>query len=217
MNGLWSAIALAGMAVAALAASGEAGEREETAATRASTGRTLEVTSGRCVGLDQREAHQEAEAKARENLLEELGKLAEELSQPARLQLVAEHAWLLAQPGVEQEAEERVEEKGYAYVAEKSVRMTIPDNVLADWGARLAEQSRRRTMLLASGVGATLAGWLGALALLIRLDRLTGGYRRALLVPVIVATTLAATGLGWTLFLHWIPTLATGLGLAVNG
>ncbi|MGQ9913066.1 MAG: hypothetical protein ACUVQQ_01840 [Thermogutta sp.] len=217
MNGLWSRIAWAGIAVAALAASGEGREREETAATPASTGRTLEATGGRCVGLDQREAYQEADAKARQNLLEEVGKLAEELSQPARRQLVAEHAWLLAQPGVEQKTEEKVEERGYASVAEKSIRMTIPDHVLADWAARLAEQRRRRTWLLASGAGATLAGWLGALALLIRLDRLTGGYRRALLVPVIVATTLAATGLGWTLLLHWIPTLPTGLGLAVNG
>lgn len=217
MNGLWSRIALAGIAVAALAASSDGREREQTAATRASTGRTLEVTGGRCVGLDQREAYQEADAKARENLKKELGKLAEELSQPAGRQLIAEHAWLLAQPGVEQEAEEKVEERGYGSVAEKSIRVTIPENVLAEWGARLAERSRRRTMLLASGVGATLAGWLGAFALLIRLDRMTGGYRRALLVPVIVATTLAATGLGWTLFLHWIPTLPTGLGLAVNG
>ena len=190
---------LALAAACPIAAGGDGWPGGDPGPTEPAGGRIVRVTSGRCVGLDPRVACQEAEGKAREGLLAELAQLAEAIS-GQRLsghRLVREQAWLLGQPDVEQNAALHVEEKPYGPVAEKRVTVTIGSEALARWSKRLAQQHSRRTVRLFGAAMATLAGWLGALVLITKLDRATGGYYRRVLVPAAFLALVAATVSGW--------------------
>jgi len=199
MRDCWASMIL--LVAAATALAGE--ERDLASASRLAKQqpgmRTLWATSGRCVGLERRAACQEAEQKARQQLLGEIGKLAETLiaGQLPPQRLVEEQAWLLSQSGVERKDELTVDEKPYGPVAEYSIRITLPEAVVTEWAARLARQRRGHILRMLSGAGGTLLGWFAGFVLLVRLDRATGGYYRGVLVPVAVVVLLAASVIGW--------------------
>lgn len=169
-------------------------------------GRVVRVSSGRCVGLERQAACYEAQQKAQQQLAGELAKLADELAGRSLLprRMVEEQAWLFSQPGVDRKDELTVDERHYGPVAEHSIRISLPDAVLAQWVARLAAQHQRQTMLLLWAAAGTVIGWLAGLVLLVRLDRATGGYYRRVLVPGAIVLLAAANVLGWA----WLLVLA---------
>ena len=173
---------------------------------RGHTDLLVRVSSGRCVGLERQAACYEAQQKAQQQLAGELAKLADELAgrslSPRRL--VEEQAWLFSQPGVDRKDELSVNERPYGPVAEHSIRISLPDAVLAQWAARLAAQHQRQTMLLLWAAAGTVIGWFAGLVLLARLDRATGGYYRPVLVPGAIVLLAAASVLGWA----WLLVLA---------
>ncbi len=190
------------MAATALGTDHSSSASGRSAAAQQSAVRILWATSGRCVGLERQAASQEAEEKARQQLLEKVGRLAEERTgrklSPQRL--FEEQAWLLSQPGVDRKGELTVDEKPYGLVAEQTICVTLPEAVLARWAERLAWQRRGYTRRIVYSVAGTLIGWLVGLVLLVRLDRATGGYYRRVLVPVVLVVLLVATVLGWVWF-----------------
>jgi len=198
MNCFWSSVAMLLMTASALAGGSSPASTGRTA-NEQSAGRTLRATSSRCVGLERQAVCQEAEQKARQQLLGEIGKLAETLTagQLPPQRLVKEQAWLLSQSGVERKDELTVDEKPYGPVAEYSIRITLPEAVVTEWAARLARQRRGHILRMLSGAGGTLLGWFAGFVLLVRLDRATGGYYRRVLVPVAVVVLLAASVIGW--------------------
>jgi len=167
--------------------------------TERSATRNLRVSSGRCVGLERQAVCQEAEEKARQQLLEQLGWLAAELTgrELSRRSLLQEKAWLLAQSGVVQHSELKTDEKPYGPVAEKTVSLTIPEAVVLRWSRRLADQQRRRIAAVFCGAGATVLVWLLGMVLAVRLDRATGGYYRRVIVATGVLLLLVVSLLGW--------------------
>lgn len=222
MKGLGSRIALAAISAALLGIGGEHFSAGSTLTDQQPAGRIVQVTSGRCVGLNEQTVSQDAREKAWQNLYSELAGLAEECSgfRPGRRHLVAEHAWLLSQRGVEQQVDENAEVKAYGPIAECSIRITLPEPVLAQWAARLKNQQRQGIKAFLYGVAGTLVGWLAALGVLVVLDRLTGGYRRGMLVILISVVVVVMTALGWGLLLIYfdvVPSLVAVLESAVSG
>ena len=199
MNGSLPLVVLAAAAWCSVAAGARTPARADAASGQPVGGRTLWATSGRCVGLDRQAACREAQAKARQQLLVRLNALAAQLGgRPLRAeQLLREQLWLVRQSGVEAQSDLTVEDRPYGPVAEKRIALKIPPAVVAEWSRRLAEQDRRRTGRLLCGAGGTLIGWLAAMALVVWLDRATGGYYRWLVMPAGLALTVAASLLGW--------------------
>lgn len=170
-------------------------------------GRTLRVASGRCPGLDRTAACQAAEQKAQGNLVDALASLAAELSgsEPPHWRLAQEQAWLLAQPGVECKKAMAVEEKEYGPVAVQTIEVRLPQAVLAEWGERLVQQREHRNRVMLGTGGAVGAVLLGGWALLVVLDRATGGYRRRALVFLVSALViLALIGVGTVAGRAWL-------------
>lgn len=162
-------------------------------------GRTLQVTSGRQVGLERTALSHEAEQKAQEQLAEQLILLAEQLTgrRLSRRQLAQEQAWLLQHPGVDYRATDVVEEKSYGLVAERKMVLHIPQTVLASWSERLVRQHQRRHQMLITAGAATVMGWLIGWAVLVVLDRLSGGYHRRMLGLGALVLLTASTAVGW--------------------
>lgn len=164
--------------------------------------RTIEVSSGRCPGLDLPSARQQAEEKVQEKLLTAVGRLAEELSgrKLSATALAGERAWLLEQPGVQCQRQVHEETKEYGPVAEATLSVAVPQAVLAQWAKRLAQRHREHDARLVGGVLATAGLWLAGLVLWVKLDRATGGYYRTMLGVAIVAGLVLASVAGWTWF-----------------
>ncbi len=153
---------------------------------------------------DRQAACQAAEQNAQHQLYEELSRWAEQLTgqKLSARRLVAEHAWLLAQPGVQQTQQMQVKEKPDSWVAQQEITISVPAPVLARWVERLHAQKHQRTVWISGAAAGTLLGWLMGLWLMVRWDRATGGYYRAgvVLGSLLVLGTL--TGLGW--WLLWV-------------
>lgn len=162
-------------------------------------GRTLHVTSGRCVGLERTAVCQEAEQKAQKHLSDELARLAEELCgrRLLRRQWAVEQAWLLQQPGVEAKTALTVSDKDYGLVAVRNLELRLPQAVLAEWSGRLVQHRLDRLWLLLAAAGTTASAWLLGGGVLVGLDRLTGGYHRRLLMLVTLTILGVGTAVGW--------------------
>lgn len=156
--------------------------------------------------LDRQAASQEAEQNAQNQLYHQLGQWAQQLSGQKLSfgRLIAEHGWLLHQPGVEQTQQIHLEEKPYGWVAWQEITFSVPASVLARWADRLQQQKRQRSLWVTTAVCATLCGWLIGLGGMVWWDRLTGGYYRTgvLLTSLMVLGVL--TGLGWWFLLLWL-------------
>jgi hypothetical protein len=153
------------------------------AAAGAATVRVVEVSSGRCVHLDEPQARREARAAAERALVRAVAELADELG-GQRLDVAGasrELAWLVRQGGVRRDEEGTLRQADYGVVAEQVVKLALPAEVLEAWAARLQAQRQRAQRWLAGKAGGTLAGWLLGLCAFVWLDRRTGGYHRLLL------------------------------------
>ncbi len=167
--------------------------------------RTIVVTSGRCVGLQDEEVSQEAQQQAQKQLLDRLAELAEQLSgyRPSTRQIVRERGWLLEQPGVDEQHDLAAETKEYGPVAEHTIRLSLPEAVVAQWAARLVAEHRRQTALTLGAIAATVVAWLAGAGVLVKLDRATNGYHTAMLALAVFGVLLAASGLGWAWLVAW--------------
>ena len=154
--------------------------------------------------VDRQAACQEAEQNALNSLYEQLNSLAQELASQrlSRRQLTVEHAWLLAQPGVEQSQQMDVQEKPYGLVARQEITLRLPMAVLARWSQRLQDLRAQRTAWLIGGVVGTLLVWLVGFLLTGLVDRATGAYYRTPLVVLMLLVLSVLTVLGW----WWIGT-----------
>uniref|UniRef100_A0A7C4QSS8 Uncharacterized protein n=1 Tax=Schlesneria paludicola TaxID=360056 RepID=A0A7C4QSS8_9PLAN len=162
-------------------------------------GRTLLVTSGRCMDLEQTMARQKAELVAQRRLSDELASLAEELTgtKLSSRQLAEEQAWLLRQPGVNYEKEQTVNQKTYGPVAQQTITLHVPQSVLAEWSERLVRHRKERLKVLITVAGANVAAWLIGWLGLVQFDRITGGYRRQTLLGAALVLLGGGTLLGW--------------------
>lgn len=168
-------------------------------------GRTLYVTSGRCVGLDLTSLSQEAEHKAQQQLSEQLARLAEELHgrRLSPRELTREQAWLLQQPGVVHRAAQTKSEKSYGLVVERTLEWHLPQQVLAAWSGRLEQQRREQQWLRIAAVGVTLVAWLMGWGGVVVLDRLTAGYHRGVLGGTAWLVLGLGTAIGWA-WVFWV-------------
>lgn len=174
-------------------ASGEDREREDQrwsveAAGEASSVREV-VVSGSSYGSTESEAQEAATAVAERNMVIALQELARELAgrslsdQKARL----EWAWLLKQPGVEQQVTRTCTSRALGPRATVELRLSLPQDVLTAWTRRLEQQAMLALQSRLFGGIASVLLTLAALLTILILDRRTGGYHRVLVVSSVSA------------------------------
>lgn len=146
--------------------------------------RTLVVSSGRCPGLSEVEAQAEAEKVLNRKMAEALQDLAREWAgiRLSTSQALLEWAWLLGQPGVNQEVKRSCVLKEYGWVAEQETRLSLPNDVLGQWTGRLKQQAAVRWQVRLAGGLASLVLFISGLIGMVVLDRWTKGYHRGLVV-----------------------------------
>jgi hypothetical protein len=152
----------------------------------------VEVTE---VGVNSFQAEQATERDAVEKLQFKLQELAKELSgrELTPYELLQEKVWLLRQPGVKEiytrtppkeEYNWKQVERSLYYKSTHTITLEIPEETIARWARKLIREPWRNLLNLLSLVGAIGVGWILGLGLMVRLDRLSGGYYRGFIVSV---------------------------------
>jgi len=104
-----------------------------------------------------------------------------------------EKVWLLRQPGVKEiytrtppkeEYNWKQVERSLYYKSTHTITLEIPEETIARWARKLIREPWRNLLNLLSLVGAIGVGWILGLGLMVRLDRLSGGYYRGFIVSV---------------------------------
>ena len=161
------------------------------------------------------EAARDAEKKAYQQLEKELGALAKEISgrELTSSEVLQEKVWLLKQPGVKLiETTADPEEKYFwesvhrsrYYKAKHGLTLEMPEEVVARWATRLTREPLRKVLGFLCLMGAIAFGWLLGLGLMVKLDRLSGGYYRGLIVSVHVAGLMFISAVVVVWWMTWV-------------
>ena len=161
------------------------------------------------------EAARDAEKKAYQQLEKELGALAKEISgrDLTSSEVLQEKVWLLKQPGVKLiETTADPEEKYFwesvhrsrYYKAKHGLTLEMPEEVVARWATRLTREPLRKVLGFLCLMGAIAFGWLLGLGLMVKLDRLSGGYYRGLIVSVHVAGLMFISAVVVVWWMTWV-------------
>jgi hypothetical protein len=168
------------------------------------------------------EAARDAEKRAYQQLEKELGALAKEISgrELTPPEVLQEKVWLLKQPGVKLiettgDPEEKYLwdsiERSLYYKGKHGFTLEIPEEVLARWATRLAREPFREVLGFLCLLGAIAFGWLLGLGLMVKLDRLSGGYYRGLIVSVhlaglmFISAVVVVWWMTWVSNFWWMP------------
>ena len=116
-----------------------------------------------------------------------------------RLRRALPHLWTATQADRREVTDELL--KPYGTLYRRQVRWSLPDAVVRDWLNDQLDQDRHRQRAILFAIGLTLFGWLAGGLMVLKLDRLTRGYRRAMIVGVAVVLLISATMGGWQLVL----------------
>ena len=117
------------------------------------------------------------------------------------------HLWSVVQAERHEQTDELL--KPYGKLYRRRVTWSLSDSALRDWlnEQRSLERSRSHAILIA--VGLTITGWLIGLGAILKWDRVTGGYRRPMIVGVIVLLLLVITAGGWWTLLSETGSITT--------
>lgn len=160
--------------------------------TSTGSSRIMVAEVDRVIGLTEADAAAEADKRVHSILLQRISELSKELTGRPLLASVAlkELVWLERQEGVQRRDEKEVQEirdwekveRSTYFSARHKITLEIPNETLVRWSDRqLSHYLRRLTGIVAITI-ALGAGWLLGLALMVHLDRVTGGYSRATIV-----------------------------------
>jgi hypothetical protein len=162
-------------------------------ASEADAGRIKKIS---VVVADQRRDAQ-TEKSLEKALTDELRKEAQELAGRAISfgQAIQEYLWLRQQNGVRlEQREDRDPLTGRVTI---HADLCIPVEIVARWVPELRARSLKRERTLLGGMVATAGVWLLSFVGAVVGDRITGGYRRAWLIPGTFLTATAVTVVGW--------------------
>lgn len=162
-------------------------------ASEADAGRIKKIS---VVVADQRRDAQ-TEKSLEKALTDELRKEAQELAGRAISfgQAIQEYLWLRQQNGVRlEQREDRDPLTGRVTI---HADLCIPVEIVARWVPELRARSLKRERTLLGGMVATAGVWLLSFVGAVVGDRITGGYRRAWLIPGTFLTATAVTVAGW--------------------
>ena len=146
------------------------------------------------------EAVNEASRRFETTLLAELIRREPRLT-PTRLRRALPHLWTATQADRREQTDELL--KPYGTLYRRQVHWSLSDVVVRDWLNDQLDQDRQRQRAMLFAIGLTLFGWLAGGLMVLKLDRLTRGYRRAMIVGVGVVLLMSATMGGWQMVLTW--------------
>ena len=144
------------------------------------------------------EAVGEASRRFETTLLAELIRREPRLTS-TRLRRALPHLWTATQADRREQTDELL--KPYGTLYRRQVHWSLSDVVVRDWLNDQLDQDRQRQRAMLFAIGLTLFGWLAGGLMVLKLDRLTRGYRRAMIVGVAVVLLMSATMGGWQLVL----------------
>ena len=144
------------------------------------------------------EAVGEASRRFETTLLAELIRREPRLTS-TRLRRALPHLWTATQADRRELTDELLKRYGTLY--RRQVHWSLSDVVVRDWLNDQLDQDRQRQRAMLFAIGLTLFGWLAGGLMVLKLDRLTRGYRRAMIVGVAVVLLMSATMGGWQLVL----------------
>ena len=144
------------------------------------------------------EAVGEASRRFETTLLAELIRREPRLTS-TRLRRALPHLWTATQADRREQTDELL--KPYGTLYRRQVHWSLSDVVVRDWLNDQLAQDRQRQRAMWFAIGLTLFGWLAGGLMVLKLDRLTRGYRRAMIVGVAVVLLMSATMGGWQLVL----------------
>ena len=165
---------------------------------RATVAGELHVDVASDVQVTLAEAVGEASRRFEATLLAELLRREPRLTS-TRLRRALPHLWTATQADRREVTDELL--KPYGTLYRRQVRWSLPDAVVRDWLNDQLDQDRHRQRAILFAIGLTLFGWLAGGLMVLKLDRLTRGYRRAMIVGVAVVLLISATMGGWQLVL----------------
>ena len=144
------------------------------------------------------EAVIEASRRFEATLLAELLRREPRLT-PSRLHRALPRLWTATEADHREQTVELL--KPYGTLYRRQVRWSLSDAIVRDWlnGQLDEDRQRQRGMLIA--IGFTILGWLAGGGMVLKLDHLTRGYRRAMIIGVAAVLMIAATMGGWQLVL----------------
>ena len=118
---------------------------------------------------------------------------------PTRLHRALPLLWTAAQA----DRSERTDElpKPYGTLYRRQVQWSLSDTIVREWLDEQVDADRQRQRGMLFAIGFTILGWLAGGGLVLKLDRLTRGYQRAMIVGVAAVLMIAATMGGWLLVL----------------
>lgn len=144
------------------------------------------------------EAVSEASRRFEATLLAELLRREPRLTS-TRLRRALPHLWAATQADRREQTDELL--KPYCTLYRRRVRWSLPDAVVREWLNGQLDEDRYRQRMKLFAIGLTLFGWLAGGLLVLKLDRLSRGYRRAMIVGVAVVLLMSATMGGWQMVL----------------
>ena len=144
------------------------------------------------------EAVGEASRRFETTLLAELIRREPRLTS-TRLRRALPHLWTATQADRREQTDELL--KPYGTLYRRQVHWSLSDVVVRDWLNDQLDQDRQRQRAMLFAIGLTLFGWLAGGLMVLKLDRLTRGYRRAMIVGVAVVLLMSATMGGWQIVL----------------
>ena len=118
-----------------------------------------------------------------------------------RLCRVLPHLWTSTQANRLERTDELL--KPYGTLYRRQVQWSLSNTIVRDWLNEQLDEDRQRHQGLLFAIGLTILGWLVGGGMVLKLDHLTRGYRRAMIVGVAVVLLIAATMGGWQLILTW--------------
>ncbi len=144
------------------------------------------------------EAVIEASRRFEATLLAELLRREPRLTS-ARLHRALPRLWTATQADHREQTVELL--KPYGTLYRRQVRWSLSDAIVREWLNEQLDEDRQRQRGMLFAIGFTILGWLAGGGMVLKLDRLTRGYRRAMIVGVAVVLLIAATLGGWQLVL----------------
>ena len=118
---------------------------------------------------------------------------------PTRLRRAMPRLWTATQA----DRSERTDElpKPYGTLYRRHVQWSLSDTIVREWLDEQFDADRQRQRGTLFAIGLTILGWLAGGGLVLKIDRLTRGYRRAMIVGVAAVLMIATTTGGWLLVL----------------
>ena len=143
----------------------------------------------------------EARAEAERRLLDQLvaGALVQARSGLSDEDLHRHFTVLVTRPDVRRDEFLETIVKPYGVRYRQHLLVQIPEATFQHWLDNLSREYRSRWQQRCDAAALTLAGWLGGLWLVIRVDRWTHGYRRPVLLIAALLILLTGTGCLWAI------------------